>query len=224
MKSSKLKKYIPILVMTAIVVGAVIFVSGNGAVTAEMLLSYTPENKWLAALVIILLYALKSQTVVILYAVIAAAAGMLFDLPAALLINAVGTVVCISVPYVMGRLSDGVLLAGVFARHPKIRRLYDDNRDNAFLAAMIMRAFKLSNDLLGLLFGSLKVPYFEYLAGSFIGILPAMVLYTVLGNDLDFASAPVLICLAAELAGIAGAWILLRVRRRKKKKSSGLGA
>lgn len=215
-KIGKLRKYIPIMVMAGIITAAVVFVLRNGTITTDTLLSYTPKNKWLAALVILLLFALKSQTVIILYAVVATSTGVLFDLPAALIINTIGSVICISIPYFVGRSSDGVLVEGLFKKSKKLREIYEDNKDNTFLASLIMRALNLSNDLLGLFFGSLKVSYPEYLASSFIGIVPAMVLYTVLGNDLDFLSPPVLICSAVELLSIVAAWLLLRMKKRKK--------
>lgn len=218
MKSNpEFKKYIPIGIMACIVAAAVVFVAKNGNITVQMLLEYTPKNKFLAAAVIILLYALKSQTVIILYAVIATVTGIIFPLPEALLVNTLGTAVCISVPYFVGRASDGVLIEQLFRKSGRLRAIYEDNRDNTFLASLIMRVLNLSNDLLGLFFGSLKVRYPEYLASSFIGIVPAMVLYTVLGSEQDFLSPPVLICSGVEILGIVAGWLLLRLKKRKKK-------
>lgn len=209
------RKYIPLFVMALIAVSAVIFVLRHGNITADMLLAYTPSDKWLAAAVIIVLYALKSQTVIVPYVVIATATGRLFDIPAGLLVNTLGTVVCISVPYFMGRASGGVLTDKLLEKSPRLRRVYEQNKDNTFLVSLVLRVMNLSNDLLGLFFGSLRVSYIEYLTSSFIGIVPAMVLYTVLGRELDIFSLPVLICAGIEAVCIVAAWIALRVRRRK---------
>ena len=99
-------------------------------------------------------------------------------------------------------------------RHPRLRRVYEDNRRHLFLVSLVLRVTNLSNDLLGLFFGSLRMKYGEYLCSSFIGILPAMVLYTVLGNDLDPLSAPVLICVGVDIVSIILAWAMLRRRHR----------
>lgn len=215
-KLKKIKRYIPICVMALLAASAAIFILRHGDITPEMLLTYTPKDKPLAAAVIILLYALKSQTVIVPYVVIATAAGRLFDIPAALAVNTAGTVVCISVPYFMGRASDGVLTDKLLEKSPRLRRVYEQNKDNTFLVSLVLRVLNLSNDLLGLFFGSLRVSYAEYLSSSFIGIVPAMVLYTVLGRELDIFSAPVLICAGIEVACVAAAWLSLRARRRKK--------
>ena len=145
--------------------------------------------------------------------------GLVFDLPAALLVNAAGSVICISVPYFTGRSSDGLLVDGLLERHPRLGGVYEANREHLFLVSLVLRVTNLSNDLLGLFFGSLRMSYAEYLLSSFIGILPAMVLYTVLGNDLDPLSPPVLICLGVDICCIAASWLVLRRRKRKERES-----
>ena len=208
----KIRKLLPLLVMLLIAGGAVAFILTRGSIGVQELLAWSPENKWLAALAALAAYALKSQTVVVPYALIATAVGLIFDLPAALAVNTLGSVVCISLPYLTGRGSDGVLVDALLARQPRMRAFYEANRRHLFLVSLVLRVANLSNDILGLVFGSLKMKYWEYLLSSLVGILPAMVLYTVLGNDLDPFSAPVLICFGVDVASIAAAFLLLRAR------------
>ncbi len=212
----KIRKLLPLLVMLLIAGGAVAFILTRGSIGVQELLAWSPENKWLAALAALAAYALKSQTVVVPYALIATAVGLIFDLPAALAVNTLGSVVCISLPYLTGRGSDGVLVDALLARQPRMRAFYEANRRHLFLVSLVLRVANLSNDILGLIFGSLKMKYWEYLLSSLVGILPAMVLYTVLGNDLDPFSAPVLICFGVDVASIAAAFLLLRARGGKK--------
>lgn len=221
----KIRKLLPLLVMLLIAGGAVVFILTRGSIGVQELLAWSPENKWLAALAALAAYALKSQTVVVPYALIATAVGLIFDLPAALAVNTLGSVVCISLPYLTGRGSDGVLVDALLARQPRMRAFYEANRRHLFLVSLVLRVANLSNDILGLVFGSLKMKYWEYLLSSLVGILPAMVLYTVLGNDLDPFSAPVLICFGVDVASIAAAFLLLRARGGKKadNKSDGGG-
>ena len=212
----KIRKLLPLLVMLLIAGGAVAFILTRGSIGVQELLAWSPENKWLAALAALAAYALKSQTVVVPYALIATAVGLVFDLPAALAVNTLGSVVCISLPNLTGRGSDGVLVDALLARQPRMRAFYEANRRHLFLVSLVLRVANLSNDILGLVFGSLKMKYWEYLLSSLVGILPAMVLYTVLGNDLDPFSAPVLICFGVDVASIAAAFLLLRARGGKK--------
>ena len=214
----KIRKLLPLLVMLLIAGGAVAFILTRGSIGVQELLAWSPENKWLAALAALAAYALKSQTVVVPYALIATAVGLIFDLPAALAVNTLGSVVCISLPYLTGRGSDGVLVDALLARQPRMRAFYEANRRHLFLVSLVLRVTNLSNDILGLFFGALGMNYWQYLASSFVGILPTMVLYTVLGNDLDLTSTPVLICLGVDVACIAAAWLVLRLRKKRKGK------
>lgn len=217
----KLRKLLPLLIMLLCAALAAAFLLLHGSISVEELLSYSPDNKWLAALAALLAYALKSQTVVIPYALIATAVGLIFDLPAALAVNALGSIVCISVPYLTGRSSDGVIVDTLLQKYPRVKGFYESNRRHLFLVSLVLRVANLSNDILGLFFGSLRMKYWEYLVSSMIGIVPAMVLYTVLGNDLDPLSAPVLICLGVDLVSIASAFLLLRRRGRSGRGQAG---
>ena len=213
----KLKKYLPLAVMACLALAAAAFLLLHGSIGVEELLAWSPRNPYLAALAALLAYAVKSQTVVIPYALIATAVGLVFDLPAALAVNTLGSAVCISVPYFTGRSSDGVLVDGLMERYPRIGEVYEANRDRLFLASLVLRVANLSNDLLGLFFGSLGMRYWEYLLSSFVGILPAMVLYTVLGNDLDPLSPPVLIDIRIDVLCIIASWLALRGKRKEGK-------
>ena len=61
-----------------------------------MLTNYAPKNTALAVVVALLAYAVKSQTVFVLYGVVATAVGIVFEPPLSLIVNAVGSVICIA--------------------------------------------------------------------------------------------------------------------------------
>lgn len=216
----KLKKYIPIVIMLCLVAGAAALMLAGDGVTVEMLTNYAPKNTALAVVVALLAYAVKSQTVFVLYGVVATAVGIVFEPPLSLIVNAVGSVICISVPYFTGRASGGEAAHKLLRKYKKLGEVYEGNRDNLFLVSLVLRVTNLSNDILGLFFGALRMDYWQYLASSFIGILPTMVLYTLLGRDLDPTSGPVLICLGIDLACIAASWIVLKSRKNRKGKQN----
>ena len=205
--------------MGAMVVSAVVFVVKNGNATVDMVLDYTPENKWLAAAVMLVLFALKSQTVVIPYAVLATAAGLMFELPAAILVNLLGSCVCISVPFFVGYASKGALLEKTLQKSAKLKEAYELNRGSTFESALILRALNLSNDLLGVLFGSVRAPYGSYLSASLIGILPSMLLYTVIGSEESLISVPSVIMGVSDLLLIISAALIMKRKRRMNNKT-----
>ena len=72
----KLKKYIPIVIMLCLVAGAAALMLAGDGVTVEMLTNYAPKNTALAVVVALLAYAVKSQTVFVLYGGVATAVGI----------------------------------------------------------------------------------------------------------------------------------------------------
>ncbi len=213
----KFKRFIPICIMLCLAAGAAYLMLTGDGVTVEMLTDYAPKNTALAVIVALLAYAVKSQTVFVLYGVVATAVGIVFEPPLSLIVNAVGSVICISIPYFTGRASGGEAAQKLLKKYKKLGEVYEGNRSNLFLVSLVLRVTNLSNDILGLFFGALRMNYWQYLVSSFIGILPTMVLYTVLGNDLDLTSKPVLICAGVDVFCIAAAWLALRMRKRRRK-------
>ena len=66
--------------------------------TAEMILNYTPEQPLLAVAVLLLLYALKSVTVIFPISALQVAVGHLFDPLPAFLLNLLGLVITLTLP------------------------------------------------------------------------------------------------------------------------------
>ena len=71
------------------------------------IVEHTPRNSLLAAVVMLALFALKSISVVIYGSALYAASGLLFPLPAAVLVNLMGTVIMVSIPYSVGAANGG---------------------------------------------------------------------------------------------------------------------
>ena len=82
-------RLLPFLLIAA---GILLFGRRLRGMSVEDILQYTPANAWLAALVLIGFYAVKSLSVVFPLLVLYLCAGILFPLPAALLVNTAGRV------------------------------------------------------------------------------------------------------------------------------------
>lgn len=78
----------------------VIFLASGNDITVQTVLNYTPESPFAAAIVILLLYALKSVSFVFPIAVLQIAVGHLFQTPVALLINLLGRAITLSIPII----------------------------------------------------------------------------------------------------------------------------
>ena len=85
------------LVVCAVFMGFYLF-SGK-EITAEGLLNFAPEEPLYAALFLILLYAFKSLTVFFPIIVLNVLGGFLFEPDHALIVNTVGVLVELAIPY-----------------------------------------------------------------------------------------------------------------------------
>src|SRR5690554_5243055 len=92
---------IRILILIMVVLGVLYFKNLN----VEDIIHYTPENRFFASITILFLYALKSITLVIPLIILYISASILLSTPGALLINLIGLIICMSLPYFIGRFS-----------------------------------------------------------------------------------------------------------------------
>ena len=80
--------YLPKVIGIAFWVCLIIFcLIRRDQITAENIVNFTPDNPFLAVCVILLLFALKSVSVVIYGGILYAASGILFSLPAAIAVG-----------------------------------------------------------------------------------------------------------------------------------------
>src|SRR5699024_5115612 len=100
----------------------------------------------------------------------------------AIIVNLFGLVVCMSLPYLIGKYSTSNLLDKVFNKYPKISRINDIKTDNEFLFALIVKLMGfIPNDISSLFLGSIKVSYIKFLIASILVRTPVMLFTTMTG-------------------------------------------
>lgn len=187
MKIRKLKGYAPVLVMAilAVVLGVLILC---GVLDLNRLMTLVADKPALAVLMALALFALKGVSVVIIYNVLVVAVSLVFPLPEALIVNAVGLAVSLSVSYAIGRKTDPADLNAMLDRHPRIKRFFTAFQELGFASCFAIHMLGLSMEILGVLFGMTRTNFWTYLISSWLAIYPGTVCFTILGNRLDFRS------------------------------------
>ena len=180
----KLRLYLPIIIMV-IVAAAVGVLLLNGTLQVDQIIAAVDDNKPLAAAVILALFVFKGFSC-LPYAAILVGCSLIFDLPLALVINTVGTLLCISVSYLVGRFSKGLTFDGMMEKYPKFKRYFNNASNYSFTFCFAMHTLHLSMEVQGVLFGLLRTRYSSYIAGSMLALLPSMVWFTVIGEKFDF--------------------------------------
>ncbi len=217
-ESLSMKKYqiILILVWAALLLFCLL---NKDRFTVDGVLSYTPENAVLSAAFMMFLFALKSISVFIFSGILFAANGILFPLPAAILLNVLGAAVMVSLPYWLGRMLGGDVVGRIVEKYPKAAAFRQLQTGHELLFSFIARAVNiLPSDIVSLYMGAMGISYRKYLPGSILGMLLSLITFPIMGMNIANPSSPAFlwsigIQAAVSAVSIGGFWL----GRRKKK-------
>lgn len=150
-------------------------------------------------------YLLKSIVFVVPASLIYIAVGMAFPAHWAILINAVGIVIEVCATYLFGIIMGGdyVIKKLEKTKHgDKILALHGKNKLSAIFAIRVLPVFPI--DLVSLFLGAVRMKFWHYLLISFGGIMPRVILFTILGDGIyDYIPMQKIALVAAILLPIA---------------------
>lgn len=189
-----MKKYLRIL-FVIIIVGCILYFAIHlDQLSVETILSYTPENPVFAAIVLFMMYALKSVSVVFPLMILQIAASRLFSTPIAIVVNIIGAAITLSTPYIIARFSGEELVDQLKEKHPKLKSFIEEQHTNTFLMTLLVRMIGfLPGDVISMYFGATKTPYLSYLIASLLGLLPGVIMITLAGTSIDDPTSPTFI-------------------------------
>ena len=200
-----------------------VYMLSDKEITAEGLMNFAPDNPLLAALFLILLYAFKSLTIFFPIIVLNVLGGFLFEPIPAMLINCLGVLVELSIPYWIGRFSGSGFADKLKNKHPKLFELMNDSSNDFFKSFFLRVISCLPGDAVSMLFGARKVKFGTFLFGSFIGTLPGVITATLLGTSITDPDSPMFwisIGLNVGISVISFLIYFLWKRKRNKKERS----
>ncbi len=150
-------------------------------------------------------YLLKSVTFVLPASLIYIAVGMCFPAHWAILINAVGIIIEVSVSYFFGIIMGGPYVKNKLEKNKygeKILKLQEKNKLSAIFVIRVLPVFPI--DLVSLLLGAVRMKFLHYFLISLGGILPRVILFTVLGDGIyDYFPMQKIVLVAAILIPVA---------------------
>ena len=215
----KIRQYIPITFMGLCVLGFLIFTAVNKDFSIADFLELTRGHPVITSIAVIVAFIIKGFVIFIPYAVIAISTMALLDFPAALITVIIGTIVNLSVPYWTGRLTKDDWIQKILDKIPKARPYFEAS-DNLFLVSFTLRALNLSNECLGLLFGSAGLKYIPYMIANGIAILPSAISYVIIGKDMNLIeslSSPIFwAAIVVDCLMVAVMTVYFRLKKKKK--------
>lgn len=205
--------------MALCIIAFLCFMVANKDFSIDKFLEMTRGNPLITSIAVIVAFIIKGYVVFLPYAVIAISTMALMNFPEAIVTVIIGTIVNISVPYWTGRLTKDDWIQKILDKFPKARPYYEMT-DNLFLLSFTLRAMNLSNEGLGLLFGSAGLKYFPYLISSIVALAPSGISYIILGKDMNFLeSIKSPIFWGAVVVDIIMVLVMTQYFKRKKQKA-----
>lgn len=213
---SKAVTWLPVVAMVGIICLAFAF---RDYFSLELLLSRSPKEPALAFLFLLALFGLKSFSVVFPLFVLYALGGLLFSWSWGMLANLAGVVVCLTLPYVLGRLCGGQLIADLMKKYPKMEKIEEFQEQNAWFLSFFLRILGfLPGDVVSMYLGACHIPYVSYLVGGCLGMAPGIVVGTILGETVTDPTSPVFWGSLLGMGALSIASLLGYVLYQKKKK------
>ena len=191
-KKRRWLSYLPKVIGVTFWVGLIILcLIWRDKITVENIVNFTPENPFLAVCVILILFALKSVSVVIYGGILYAASGILFSLPAAITVNLAGSVIMTTIPFLIGKRSGVKMMDRLIQRNSKLEILRSVPKQNEWLISFFVRIVGvLPSDLVSMYLGASGLHYTRYMIGTIVGLLPAIINFSVMGKNLHDVSSP----------------------------------
>ena len=208
-------KILPFILIVGIFIW---FLVSGQSFTVENLLNYSPKIPVLAAIFLLLLYAFKSLSVFLPIMVLYIAGGTLFPPIIAVVVNLAGTMICTIIPYWLGYFSGADYAQHLLDKNPKIASLIDLQKHNDIFMCYFLRIISiLPGDIISLYLGAIKMPFINYLIGSFLGIFPGTIFCTLMGASITNPLSPTfLVSTAFTIFLSVASFLVYRIYRRKK--------
>ncbi len=189
--SNKRRFLFRILPVIIAVAGIVLFLLYGKEITIEDILSYTPKNKLMAIIFILMMFFIKSLSVMFSSAVIYIVTGMLFTPLLAIIINIIGISIGFIYSYWAGRTSGKALKDQLIIKYPKLKQLDSIMKNNECFITFIVRTVGvLPIDVVSMFMGSMGISFKKYLVASILGTLPILLPTTFIGITITNPRSP----------------------------------
>ncbi|WP_138159464.1 VTT domain-containing protein [Peptoniphilus catoniae] len=181
--SKKFKKMQTVALISFTMILVVIFVVLEGNITIKNLTESVSGKPIASVLLLLLLFAVKSLSIIIPLPSLYLASGMLFPPLTAVFASYLGLAVTLSIPYFLGLWSGGEGIEYIKSKYPKIEKIIKIQKKNEFFASFIVRIIGwFPCDIISFYFGACKTPYYIYITSSLIGSSIGVITNTLLGD------------------------------------------
>jgi len=178
----RLKKYLKFAPIVLLVIIIIIFLPRLTGLEVTDILEFSPESPFLAALVLLGIYCLKSVVVVIPVIILYVSAGIMFPTGWAIALTYFCLFCEMNIGYFVGKRLGGEKVITLMEKNNKARQLVSYHEKNNSTVCFIARFFPLPFDLVNMFFGATGTRYPQFVVFSLLGLTPGMIPYVLMGN------------------------------------------
>lgn len=217
--NNKTKRIIGIILRIALVL-AILFViifKYNDLVNIDVrALVEKTDSLFEAASAVVGVYSLKAVVFVIPASVLYMVVGMAFDFVPGLIVNAIGLFAELNLTYFIGKFLGGEKVENKLRQSKKGEKIITlrDKKTPYLYVARLLPVFPI--DFVSLFFGASNMGYLRYILISFFGVMPRIILITLLGDKI-YDLIPVKFMMTVVIFAILIASIVILIKYIKKK-------
>ena len=179
-----------VLLVILLSAGVIWYFASGQEFSIDAILHYTPDDYFLAALFMMLLYAVKTILIFPPIMALQIAVGLFFPTWAAILVNILCMVLEHSIGYAVGRFVGLDVTDKLLKKHPKVRDIVQSTRNRWFISYILRALNMLPMDIVSMYLGTLKFPFGVYVTGSLAGSLFGILAATIIGRTLTDPTSP----------------------------------
>lgn len=183
------KHWIAVLFVLLTVI--VLVLAGQSTFSLDRLLSWQPENLMLAAVILLVVYAVKSLLVFIPIMIPQVLVGHLYPKGAAFLLNLLGLIIIVAFPHWIGKKRGAKKMEQILGKYPKVQKLLKAQDENQMAFSFMLRACAVPPaDVVTMYLGAAGISASTNLIGGVLGCFPSMVMTTFLGANIHDPKSP----------------------------------
>ncbi len=193
-KNDLFSKILHILPFIIIFITAVFFIKSTKGMTPEDILNMAPENYWSAAALLLIFYAMKALSIIFPISVLQISAGLIFPPVTAIVINIIGVTIETLIPYLLGHYSGRERVTKLLNKYPKVKDFNKLYNGKELLFTYTLRSIGgLPMDVTSIMLGYMNINYWKYLVGTIGGLLPRIIIATIMGTSITEPGSPAFI-------------------------------
>lgn len=151
--------------------------------TVDAITDQAPEGIIPDVIILLVLFSLKSVTVVLYSGIFFVAAGIMLPIYIAVPTVIAGIALMSTIPYMLGRLLRHDNTEYLLEKYPKLRYIRNIRADNDFVFSFLARVVSvIPNDPFSAYMGMAKANFPEYLLGSVLGQITMAIPLTIVGS------------------------------------------